>query len=107
MDVLIIIIVLIFLYWFVILRPGRLDFWKMASKYPDDVYDFFISRGCWKIFEDGLPDDYRSIVPKKEWDGPFRIIIPKIGNKMIYVFGKYPEFELAQNEFMNTIKTTK
>lgn len=103
MKILIIIAILILLYWLFIVRPGRLDFWKIASKYPDEAYDFFMSKGCWKVFEESLPDDYRSLVPKEDWTGPFRLWIPKLGNKMIYVFGRYPDFEPAQNEFMTKI----
>lgn len=103
MKILIIITIVVFLYWLFILRPGRLDFWKVASKYPDQAYDFFLSKECWKVFEASLPDDYRSLVPKDEWTGPFRLWIPKLGNRMIYVFGRYPNFEQSQNEFMTTI----
>ena len=103
MEILAFIIILVFLYWVFILRPGRLDFWKIASKYPDTAYDFFKSKKCWKVFEGDLPDDYRSIVPKDDWTGPFRLWIPKIGNKVIYVFGKYPDFEQAQKDFMAKI----
>ena len=103
MEILAIIVILVFLYWFFILRPGRLDFWKIASKYPDKAYDFFKSKECWNVFEGDLPDDYRSIVPKDDWTGPFRLWIPKIGNKVIYVFGKYPDFVQAQKDFMAKI----
>ena len=103
MKILAIIVILAFLYWFFILRPGRLDFWKIAGKYPDEAFDFFRSKECWKVFEGNLPDDYRSIVPKDDWTGPFRLWIPKIGNKVIYVFGKYPDFEQAQKDFMAKI----
>ena len=100
MKILIAVAILAFLYWFFILRRGRLDFWKIASKYPDEAYDLFISEDCWKVFEENLPDDHQSIVPKEDWTGPFRLRIPKLGNRMIHVFGKYPNFEKSQNEFM-------
>ena len=103
MKILIALVILIFLYWFFILRPGRLNFWKIASKYPDEAYDLFVSEDCWKVFEESLPDDHQSIVPKEDWTGPFRLWIPKVGNRMIYVFGKYPNFEKSQNEFMTKI----
>jgi len=100
MKVLIVVAILVFLYWFFILRPGRLDFWKIASKYPDEAYNLFISEDCWKVFDENLPDDHQFIVPKEDWAGPFRHRVPKLGNRMIYVFGKYPNFEKSQNEFM-------
>src|ERR1035437_5310786 len=73
MKILIVVAILVFLYWFFILRPGRLDFWKIANKYPDETYDLFISEDCWKVVEESLADDHQSIVPKKDWTGPFRL----------------------------------
>src|SRR4030042_936912 len=104
LNILIIIVIIIFLYWFFILRSGKLDFWKIASKYPDEAYDFFRSKECWKVFEENLPDNYRSLVPKDDWSGPFRLWIPRL-EKMIYIFGRYSDFEQAQNEFMIKIKS--
>jgi len=54
MKILAIIVIFAFLYWFFILRPGRLDFWKIAGKYPDEAFDFFRSKECWKVFEGNL-----------------------------------------------------
>lgn len=104
MNILIVVAILIFLYYLFILRPGRLDFWKIASKCPDEAYKLFKSEECWKVFEEGLPYDLQSIVPKEDWTGPFRLRIPKLGNRMIYVYGKFPNFEKSQNEFMTKIK---
>jgi len=100
-EILILIIVAVALYWFFILRPGKLDFWKIAAKYPDDAYDHFISNTCWKVFENGLSENQRKIVPKDEWTGPFRLLVPKLGNKMVYIFGRYPELERSQKDFLN------
>jgi len=95
------IVVLGFLYWFFILRPGRIDFWSIAAKDPNSVYDYFKANNCWIIFEDGLPKDYRIKLPEGEWDGPYRLVIPKLGNKMIYVFGKEPDYRNSQKAFVN------
>jgi hypothetical protein len=105
--ILTVVVVLIFLYWLVVLRPGRLDFWRIASKYPDEAYDFFVSEQCWKVFQEVLPDGYRSLVPKEDWTGPFRLWIPKLRNKMIYIFGKYPDFERAQKEFIAKMRARR
>lgn len=104
MKIIIIIAILVFLYWLFILRPGRLDFWKVASNHPDLAYDFFVSENCWKVFEDGLPEDYCSLVPKEDWTGPFRICVPKLGNKMIHIFGRYPDFEKSQKKFLRKLQ---
>jgi len=97
------IIIIIILYWFLILKPRRLNFWKIVHKFPDDAYDLFISNRCWKVFQDALPLDYLSIVPEKDWIGPYRLQVPKLGNKLIYVFGKYPDCEPSQKEFVTKL----
>ncbi len=102
MKTLIVLAILVFMYWLIILRPGRLNFWKIASKYPNEAYDLFVSEECWKVFEENVPDNHQSIVPN--WTGPFRLTVPKLGNKMIHVFGKYPDFQKSQNDFMTKVK---
>jgi len=106
-TIILILAIVAFFYWLFILRPGRLDFWKIASKFPDEAYDFFKSQKCFKVFEGSLPDDYRSIVPKEDWTGPFRLWVPKLDGKKIFVFGKNSEIEQAQNEFLSRIEKNK
>lgn len=96
-----------FLYWFFILRPGRLDFWKVAARNPDAAYDHFRSASCWKVFEGELPEGYRSSVPNSDWVGPFKLWVPKLGGRPIVVFGKHPEFEQSQNEFLREFGPNK
>jgi hypothetical protein len=93
----------VFLYWYLILRHGRMSFWKLAARNPDAAYHHIRSASCWKIFEGELPKNYRSIVPKSEWAGPFKLRVPKLGGKTIVVFGRHPEFEKSQNKFIRTI----
>jgi hypothetical protein len=92
------------LYWYFILRPSSLDFWKLAGKYPDMAYDFFKSKDCWKVFENCLPHDYKDLVPSNEWAGPFRLWVPKLGNRMIFVFGERNNIEPSQKEFISKIR---
>lgn len=99
--------VVVFLYWMFILRPGGLDFWKLAGKYPDAAYEFFRTSPYWKVFEGELPTNYRSIVPKADWVGPFSLWVPKIGGVRIYIFGKVPEYEASQVEFMRGFSSTE
>ena len=86
-------------FWFWVLRPGRLGFWRIVANHPDAAYDHFMANACWKVFEDELPRDYRSIVPRSEWAGPFRVVVPKRGDKTIKVFGRRSELEKLQNDF--------
>jgi len=92
------------LYWNYFLRPSSLDFWKLAGKNPNVAYDFFISQDCWKVFENALPHNYKDLVPSNEWTGPFRLWVPKIGNRMIIVFGKRNNIEYSQKEFISKIR---
>jgi hypothetical protein len=100
MEIVIVLIAGAAIYWFFILRPGRLDFWRIVAKHPDAAYEHFKSDHCWRVFEEQLPENYRSLVPRSEWVGPFQFIVPKLGNKTMYIFGKHPTFEKSQNEFL-------
>ena len=91
----------LFMYWFLILRPGRLDFWRFVAKHPDAAYDHFKANDCWKVFEERRPENYRKIVPKMEWAGPFRVTVPKLGGKLVYVFGRKQDYGLSQDDFLN------
>lgn len=99
-EVIVLIIIGAVIYWFFILRPGRSDFWRVAAKHPDAAYEHFKSDPCWIVFEDHLPDNYRSLAPKSEWVGPFWLIVPKLGNKRVHILGKHPAFEKSQNAFL-------
>lgn len=99
-EVILLVILGVALYWFFILRPGRLDFWRVVAEHPDAAYEHFRSDPCWKIFEDQLPENYQILVPKSEWVGPFRLVVPKLQNKTIHIFGKHPTFEQSQNALL-------
>ena len=90
-------------YWYLVLRPGRLGFWRLVAKHPDAAYDHFTANACWKVFADGLPPDYRSVVPRPDWVGPFRLVVPKLGGKAIKVFARASELENSQNELLNKV----
>ena len=98
-EIAVLIIAAVVSYWFFVLRPGRLNFWRLVAKHPDAAYDHFKADTCWKVFEDDLPKNYRTIVPKPAWRGPFRIVVPKLGSRTIRVFGKYPDFTQSQDDF--------
>jgi len=100
MKILIATVVLLILYWLLFLRPRRVDFWETVRRHPDEAYDFFIKRQCWKVFVGSLPVGYDKIVPKEYWAGPNQIRVPKLGGRIIYVFGKLPECEQSQMEFL-------
>jgi len=106
-TIIILIIIYAFLYWYLILRRGKLSFWRVASKYPDAAYDFFSTSECFKVFEGNFPKNHKDILPSEKWVGPFRLYVPKIGNRIIYVFGKVGEYEQTQDDFLQLFKNRK
>ncbi len=91
-------------YWFFMLRPGRLHFWRVLARHADEAYDHFRADTAWKVFEDGLPQDSESVVPNSEWLGPFRVTVPKLGGRTIFVFGRRLGFEQSQDELLSKFK---
>lgn len=98
------VVALVVIYYFVILKPGRLDFWKLASKYPDHAFDLFQQQDCWHVFLEKPESGYKSEILSGEWDGPFMLAIPKLGDKVITVYGKIPEYQKSQQEFIDSMK---
>ena len=102
MKWLIIIVVAGFLYYrFVLVKHGNLNFWKLAKNHPEDAYSFFTGDDSFVIFDSKPPDGFRANLPSGEWDGPFRLHIPS-RNKFVTIFGRAPEYQIAQEEFMRT-----
>jgi hypothetical protein len=101
MQWIVIAVILIVAYYFVILKPGRLDFWKVASNHPDDVYEMFQQQDCWLVFVEKPEGGYKNELPDGEWDGPFNLAIPKLGGRLITVYGRVPDYEAAQQQFMD------
>jgi hypothetical protein len=84
-------------------RRGSLDFWKIVAKYPDYAYDFFQMGDCWLIFNEKPATGYKSEFPDGEWDGPFLLRVPKLGGRMVTVFGRVPDYQLAQEQFLREL----
>ncbi len=106
MQWIVLVVILAVAYYFVILKPGRLDFWKVAGKHPDDVFEMFQKQDRWHVFFEKPGGGYKSALPPGEWDGPFMLAIPKLGGRRITVYGKVPEYEKAQQDFMDSMKGT-
>lgn len=96
---------ILFLYWFFILKKGNLGFWKLANKHPDEAYDFFKKNApVWLV--DDEDKDYIEIVKKdkENWSGPFRLYVPRIG-KYVKIYGRVGKFEEEQKKFEKQIKS--
>ena len=102
MKWLIIIVVAGFLYYrFVLVKRGNLNFWKSAKNHPEEAYSLFSSDDSFVVFDSKPPDGFRANLPSGEWDGPFRLHVPS-RNKFVTIFGRVPEYQIAQEEFMRT-----
>lgn len=81
-------------------KQGGLSFWKVASKYPYATLDMFEKQDCWHMFNEEPEGGYRASLPPGEWAGPFKLFLPMAGNRPVIIFGKVPEYEEAQKEFV-------
>ena len=84
MEIVIVLIAGAAIYWFFILRPGRLDFWRVVAKHPDAAYEHFKSDHCWRVFEEQLLlncNDTRYIVCCGAWHErrPQSVVVPRTG----------------------------
>jgi hypothetical protein len=102
MKWIVIIVVAGFLYYyFVLVKHGKLKFWKFAKNHPEDAYSFFIRDDSFVVFDSKPPGGYRANLPSGEWDGPFRLHVPS-KNRIIIIFGRVPEYLSAQEKFRRT-----
>jgi len=96
----ILLVVGIIIAWYIFMRKhGNLGFWKVASKYPYAAHEMFQEQDCWHVFREPK-GGYRASLPPGEWVGPFRLFLPMTGNRPVTIFGKFPEFEEAQKQFV-------
>ena len=80
------------------------EFTRLIYKYPNEAYDWFKEHSeYWKVYEGYLPDDYKNEIPSKGIK-PLRIIVPKIGNQVIFIFGKFPECRDSEKKFLKHLK---
>lgn len=81
------------------------EFTKLISKYPNEAYDWFKQESnCWKIYEGNLPSNYKNEIPSKRMK-PLRLIVPQIGNRIVYCFGKFPECRESEKRFIETLNS--
>lgn len=81
------------------------EFTKLISKYPNEAYDWFKQDSdCWKIYEGELPINYKNEIPSKRMK-PLRLIVPKIGNRIVYYFGKFPECRESEKRFIENLNS--
>jgi len=87
--------------WYLFMRKtGGLSFWKVASKYPYAAHEMFQEQDCWHVFTEEPEGGYRASLPPGDWAGPFKLFLPMTGNRPVTIYGKVPEYEEAQKEFV-------
>jgi len=82
------------------MRSGNLDFWKVANQNANEAYDLFIHDDCWVVVH---PKETKPNL--KGYTGPFKFVVPKLGNKTITVYGNSDSFEESQKAFLNKYKS--
>lgn len=91
--------VALFTTWYILYRVGNPTFWKLASKCPNDAYDWFMAEDCWVVVDS---EDLNSCAPELGGDhtGPFMLWIPKLGGRHVTIYGRNDEIEGSQRRFM-------
>lgn len=104
MNIFILLLCIITLWYFLIVRNGNLSFWQLVAKYPSVALGFFLKNEEAWFVDAGSLDQDKSILKIGEWDGPFQLMMPNMNNKMMKVFGKVGKYEESQKEFINLVK---
>ena len=95
-------VVALLYYYFVIVKGGNLQFWKVASVHSDEAYAFFKQTPCFAVFESEPPGGYRANLPSGQWDGPFKLPVPSQG-RVVTIYGRSPDYQAAQEAFIRSL----
>jgi hypothetical protein len=82
---------------------GNPQFWHAVAKYPDEAFDHFIEAPCWIVVDADAP------LPsfpggRNSYVGPFTLVVPKLGDRKVQVFGLADAIEASQQEFLEKLK---
>ena len=91
-----------FAVWFFFFKKGNLKFWKVASKYPNEAYEWFIREECWIVID--LQSSATEKPDPREFNGPFWLKVPKLGGRIVNIYGHFDEIEDSQKRFLKTYK---
>lgn len=112
MDWIILLLVGLILWIFFSLRAGKLTFWKLVGRHPNEAYQYFKNNpDVWKVIdsEDSkfIEDFLRTNANyKKEWVGPYRLYVPSL-ERVIQIFGKSDVYEKEQEKLILLLKDKK
>ena len=88
---------LVLLVVFSILGAGKLRFWKLAARFPNEAYEWFLREDCWEV------DPTEPLEPRSEWCGPFKLAVPQLGWRVVRIYGRVGEMEGSQEEFTRAV----
>jgi len=100
MYVAVIIVAVVGLLWWRFLKTyGKIDFWNVVRKHPNEAYEWFMTDDAWIVTD---PNDPQSSPPenKDEWNGPSWLFVPMLGGKRIGIYGRYQDMEESMQRFM-------
>lgn len=88
------------LIWWAFFRRPRPDFWRLAARYPDKAYDWFVGHDEWIVVD---PDAGKAGRPdEREFEGPFLFWVPKLGGRRVAVYVRRRGLEESQRAFLRT-----
>lgn len=90
-------VVVVIVIFYALHRRGSPNFWKLASKHPDEAYDWFMSDDAWTVVQPG--DQARKPDPSSDYAGPFFLWIPKLGGQRITIYGHHERMRHSQEQF--------
>ena len=99
MPILAIIVAIVAIVWYLAFRAGKPSFWKTASRFPDEAYEWFRTEACWVIVDPADPSS-RAPEPPAAFSGPFRLSVPKLGGRVIKIYGRAHEIANSQEQFL-------
>jgi hypothetical protein len=97
-------ILVLVLIWYALHRSGSPNFWKLASKHPDEAYEWFLADDTWTVFGPG--QQARRPEPPGDYVGPFFLWIPKLGGQRITIYGNHERIRESQERFSARYRQT-
>lgn len=101
MEILIFIGVAVAVYFVWSIMSGNLSFWKVAAKYPDEVFQIMTEDELMWVIEAGEENVWEN-KNKSDYIGPFRLFVPSL-NSFVKIYGKADQIESAQAEILKKI----
>ena len=94
MKIIAIIAICLVVYLIFLFKLGRISFWRLAAKYPDDFYTFIKIKSYWFA---GYKPSVRNVT------GPFKLYVPFLGSTT-NLYCEPDKLEGSQDEFRQLVK---